>query len=84
MTLNVSALTTRDTPLPSLSALQRPEVKCSRVTGAEAEEENWIVIQIRYFKLNIGAELSLTESLQLSSLYVYIITGNLDPLNVRE
>ena len=72
------------TPRSRLSALQRPEVKCSRVTGAEAEEENWIVIQIRYFKLNIGAELSLTKSLQLSSLYIYIITGNLDPLNVGE
>ena len=80
MALNcLGAHNTRQRPGPPE---QEPEVKCSRVTGAE--EESWIVIQIQHFKLNIGAELGLTgqgarcsvHSLFLLAIWTLLMPGS--------
>ena len=39
----------------------------------EPEQENGIVIQIRYFKLNIGAELTVTGSPALSVHFIFLL-----------
>ena len=67
MTLNcLGAHNTRQRPGPPE---QEPEVKCSRVTGAE--EESWIVIQIEH-RSGIGSDRELGA---LYILYFYWQSG---------